>query len=146
MKLVRSGSGQADPRKNAILIAADPASMLLCAAASAALGRDGWRVFTLGDMSASVDVMFDLDLQKFLGKVWKKRPGMMVIVVFSETGEGLGFFAGAANTARGKIGGDVRIVLCSKAASGVSSKADLVEDDLGAILQWMQTAYEGSAG
>lgn len=133
-----------DPAKNVVLIAADPASALLCEAASAAFRRENWRVVALGDMSASVNVLFDLDLQKFLGKIWRPKSGFMLVIVFSETEEGLNFFAQAVDTSRKKFGRGIRLVLCGKVSKKTSIESDLTTEDLGEIFQWSQTAYEGS--
>ena len=47
------------------MISADYQSTLFSEAASALFHSDGWQVYSLGDMSSSIDVLFDLDLQKF---------------------------------------------------------------------------------
>ncbi len=135
----------ADPKKNAVFIAAESDSVLLCEAASASFKNEGWNVSMLGDMSKSVDVIFDLDLQKFLGRVWRQKPGIMEIVVFSRTEQGLNFFAESVNSAKEKINGDIMLVLCGKIGKKTQIKADLISDDLGVILQWSQTTYESTA-
>ena len=61
------------PKKNVIVLAADSKNSIHAQAAAASFHSDGWRVFSLGDLSDSIDVLFDLDLQKFLGKIWKKK-------------------------------------------------------------------------
>ena len=98
----------------------------------------------LGDMSASIDVLYDLDLQKFLGKVWKQKPGVMIIVVFSDTEEGLNFFAESVKTAKEKIGKNIRLVLCGKVSKKTKIESDLVAEDLDTILQWTESVYESS--
>ena len=98
----------------------------------------------LGDMSASINVLFDLDLQKFLGKIWKKKPGIMIIVVFSDTEEGLNFFADSVNSAKEKMGKNLKLVLCGKLGKKTSIKADLITEDLDAILEWSQSTFESS--
>ena len=81
-----------DPKKNVIVLAADSKSSLISEAASSAYHSDGWRVSHLGDMSSAINVLFDLDFQKLIGKIWKKKPGILIVVVFSQTSEGLIFF------------------------------------------------------
>ena len=131
-----------DERKNVIIISADSQSTLLSDAAAASFHSEGWTVSSLGDMSDSIDVLFDLDLQKFLGKVWSKRNGIMIIVVFSTTEEGLRFFAQAVNTAKDKQRKNLTLVLCSQMTKKTSIKADLITSDLESILQWSQTTFE----
>ena len=54
-----------EPQKNCIILAADPKSQLIGEAASASYRSQGWNVSVLGDMSSTIDVLFDLELQKF---------------------------------------------------------------------------------
>lgn len=131
-----------DERKNVMIISADSQSALLAEAATASFHSEGWHVFPLGDMSDSIDVMFDLDLQKFLAKVWAKNIGVMIIVVFSTTEEGLKFFAQAANSVKGKAGKNVNLILCSNMKKKSSIKSDLFANDLESVLQWSQTTFE----
>jgi len=83
IQIVNLENFEIDPKKNVIAISADHQSTLFSEAASASFHADGWQVYSLGDMSSSIDVLFDLDLQKFLTKVWKSGMGMMVIVIFA---------------------------------------------------------------
>lgn len=132
-----------DPKKNVIVLAADSKNSIHAQAAAASFHSDGWRVFSLGDLSDSIDVLFDLDLEKFLGKVWKKKEGIMVFVIFSETEEGQKFFSEAANSIKGKSGKNLHIILCSK-IKNTTAKADLVTENLDDALQWSQTIFEHS--
>ena len=132
---------EVDPKKNVIVIAADEKSALYSEAASASFHSDSWRVFSLGDMSDAIDVLFDLDLQKFLGKIWKQKNGIMVFVIFSESEEGLKFFSEAVNSVKGKFGKNLHLVLWSKNTK-TTAKADLVTENLEIALQWAQTIFE----
>ena len=137
-------NAEIDERKNVVLISADSQSLLIAEAASASFHSEGWNVSSLGDMSDAIDVMFDLDLQKFLGKVWLKNSDTMIIVIFSVTEEGLKFFSQAVNSAKGKIGKNLNLVLCSNLNKKTSVKADLVANNLETVLQWSQTIFERS--
>ena len=83
IQIIKLENFDIDTKKNVILISADHQSTLLSEATSASFHADGWQVYSLGDMSSSIDVLFDLDLQKLLTKVWKPGAGMMLIIVFS---------------------------------------------------------------
>lgn len=93
-----------NPKKNIIVISADAQSTLLSEAASASLHSSGWQVFHLGDMSSAINVLFDLDLQKLMGKIWKQKSDTMIILVFSNTEEGLNFFCRIYKLNQGKTG------------------------------------------
>ena len=133
-----------NPRKNVIIISADSKSALIAESASASFHSEGWNVSSLGDMSDAIDVIFDLDLQQFLGKVWTKKNGIMIIVIFSETNEGLRFFSQAVNSVKGKFGKNLNLVLCSKIKKNTLTKADLIADNLETVLQWSETTFEHS--
>lgn len=134
-----------DPERSAVVMAADPASAVLCEAAAAALRGGGWSTYALGDMSASINVMLDLDLRRLLARVWRGRRGMLAVCVFSDSEEGLHFFAESAGSALARAGRGARLVLCGPVGKKASLKADLVTDSLGDALQWVQTSYESMA-
>ena len=131
-----------DAKKNIVVIAADSQSIMYSEAASAACHLDGWLVSHLGDMSSAINVLFDLDLQKLVGKIWKQKSGILVIVVFSKTGEGLNFFADSINPIKKKSGKNVRLVLCGKISKKSQIVSDLTSDKIEDVLQWSRTVSE----
>ena len=131
-----------NPKNNIIVISADSHSNLLSEAASASLHSDGWRVFHLGDMSSAINVLFDLDLQKLMGKIWKQKSGVMIILVFSNTEEGLHFFAESINSIKEKLGKRIRLALCGKVGKKSKISSDLVSEKFEDILQWSKTISE----
>ena len=133
-----------NPKKNVIVISADYQSSLLAEAASASFHTDGWHVFPLGDMSSAIDVLFDLDLQKFVAKIWKSRIGIMIIVVFSSTEDGLKFFAESVNSIKSKFRRNLYLALCGNIKKNTVIKADLMGQNLETTLQWSQTTFESS--
>ena len=133
-----------DPKKNVIVISADYQSTLLSEAISASFHTDGWKVYSLGDMSTAIDVLFDLDLQKFLTKIWKTRMGVMIVVVLSSTEEGLKFFAESVNTIESKFRRNLHLALCGKLEKNTVLKSDLITQDIETVLQWSQTTFESS--
>ena len=146
MQIINLESVESDPKKNVIVISADHQSTLLSEAASTSFHRDAWQVYSLGDMSTAIDVLFDLDLQKLLTKIWKPRTGIMIIVVFSSTEEGLKFFAESVNSIEGKFRRNLHLALCGKVEKNTKIKADLKTQDIETVLQWSQTTFESSVG
>jgi hypothetical protein len=132
------------PKKNTIVISADQKSVLLSEAASACLHAEGWHVYSLGDMSTSIDVLFDLDLQKFVAKIWKPGSGIMIITIFSSTVEGMKFFSESINAIKGKFGKKLYLALCGNVGKNSNVKADLLEEDLEMILQRSETRFQSS--
>lgn len=133
-----------NPKNNIIVISADAHSNLLSEAASASLHSDGWRVFHLGDMSSAINVLFDLDLQKLMGKIWKQKSGIMIVLVFSNTEEGLHFFAESVNSIKEKLGKKIRLALCGKVGKKTKIQSDLISEKFEDVLQWSKTVSESS--
>ena len=92
IQIINLGHFNQESKKNVIVLSSDAQSILYAEAASAVFHSDGWNVFSLGDMSSAIDVLFDLDLKKMLTKIWKSKQEIMIILVFSSTEEGLKFF------------------------------------------------------
>lgn len=133
-----------NPKKNMLVLAADAKSSLLAEITATAFRSDGWKVSMLGNMSSAIDVLFDLDLQKFLAKYWKQKTGIMIIVVFSDSEEGLNFFSGAVNSVKENFGKKLFLALCGKVEKKTQIKADLISEKPEEIVQWCQTTFESS--
>jgi len=135
---------ETDIKKNIVVFSTDSKNSLMTQAASAAFHVEGWKVSQLGDMSSAIDVMFDIDLQRFLNKVWVKKQGLMVIVVFSSTESTIKFFSQAVNASKAKFGKALHLVFFTKLEKKTKEEADFVSDDIEKVLQWCQTVYERS--
>ena len=144
IQIIRLIEVDGNSKKNAVVFSTDFHEALSAQAASAAFHQGGWTISSLGDMSSAIDVMFDIDLQKFLNKIWIKKQGIMVIVIFSAMEGRLKFFSEAVNACKTKFGRNLHLVLCTSLSKKAKIKADLVADDLETVLQWCQTVYESS--
>jgi predicted transcriptional regulator len=132
-------------QKNAILISDDTKNTLYSEAAAVSFRFNEWKVFNLGNMSDAIDALFDLDLQKLLGKVWKQKNSIMIVVVFSSSEDSFKFFSEAINVIKTKSGKRLHLVLCGKLKKKTTTKADLVAENLEDVLQWSETTYESFA-
>ena len=128
--------------KNVIIISSDNQSLLDAQMASAVYHSQGWNTFSLGDMSLSMDVLFDLELTKLLSKIWKSKQGLMIVVVFSKTDESLKFFSESFYSVKGKNDENLYFILSGKIGKKISVKSDLQTEKLEDILQWSQTKFE----
>lgn len=131
-----------DSKKNVVVISADASSLLLSESASSIYHSDGWNVYHLGDMSLSIDVLFDLDFQKLLRRIWKQKLGILLVVVFSQTDEGLNFFSDSINPICAKSGKQIKLALCGKTSKKTKIGSDLTSEKIEDILQWSQTVFE----
>ena len=135
---------ETDLKKNVIVFSTDSNNSLMAQAASAAFHVEGWKISQLGDMSTAIDVMFDIDLQRFLNKIWTKKQSLMVIVVFSSTESTIKFFSQAVAASKAKFGKALHLVFCTKLTKKTKEEVDFVSEDIEKILQWCQTVYEST--
>jgi len=142
IQLITHHSGQSEPGKNVIILSADSESLLISESAGVAFRSQNWNVFSIGDMSSSIDVLFDLELRKLLSKTWKSKEGIMIILVFSQSEEGLKFFSDSFFSVKEKSENNLFLVLSGKTGKKVKIKSDLSAPTLEDILQWSNTKYE----
>lgn len=142
ISLIGLSEVEVDPKKNIVILATDYQNALLAQAASGALRTGKWKVSLLGDMSSAIDVMFDIDLQRFLNKIWPKRDGIMIIAVFASKEAEIKFFSHAVEAGKGKYGKNIHLALCTKIGKKIKTSADFVSSDVETLLQWCQTVYE----
>ena len=142
VQMITHHSSHFESGKNKIILSADSESSLISESAGAAFRSQNWNVFSIGDMSSSIDVLFDLELRKLLSKTWKSKEGVMIILVFSQTEEGLKFISDSFYSVKEKSENNLFIVLSGKTGKKVKIKGDLSTSKLEDILQWSNTKYE----
>ena len=142
IQIISISSQNPENEKNVIIISADSQSTLEAQAASAVYHSQGWNTFFLDDMSSSIDVLFDLELTKLLSKIWKSNQCLMIIVVFSQTEEGLKFFSESFFSVKGKNDDNLHLILSGKIGKKINIKSDLQTEKLEDVLQWSQTKFE----
>ena len=142
IQMVTHHSSKSESGKNVIVLSADYESLLISEAAAAAFRSQNWNVFSIGDMSSAIDVLFDLELRKLLSKIWKSKEGIMIILIFSYSEEGLKFFSDSFYSVKENTENNLFIVLSGKTGKKVKIKADLSTSKLEDILQWSNTKYE----
>ena len=142
IQMITHHSGHSESGKNVIILSADSESLLLSESAAAAFRSQNWNVFSIGDISSSIDVLFDLELRKLLSKTWKSKEGVMIIIVFSQSEEGLKFISDSFYSVKEKSENNLFIVLSGKTGKKVKIKGDLSAPKLEDILQWSNTKNE----
>jgi len=142
IQMITYNSNQSKSGKNIIILSADSESFLFSEGTGAAFRSQNWNVFSIGDISSSIDVLFDLELRKLLSKTWKSKEGLMIILVFSQSEEGLKFISDSFYSVKEKSENNLFIILSGKTGKKVKIKADLSTSKLEDILQWSNTKYE----
>lgn len=144
ISLIGISEKEFNTKKNIVVLSTDHQNLLYAQASTAVFHTENWKVSLLGDMSSAIDVMFDIDLQRFLNRVWPKRDGMMIIVIFSSTEGAIKFFSQAVDASKAKFGKNLHLALCTKIAKKIKITADLVTDNIENLFQWCQTVFESS--
>lgn len=133
-------------KKNVIVLAADKYSEPVARAVSAAYRAKEWSVFELGDMSATVNVLFDLDFERLVTKVWSGKHGILITVVFSNSVESLNFLADSLYPII-KKSKRMYLLLCGRGLDKLLPDIKSCDycsnddDSVAKILQWSDTAY-----
>jgi len=133
---------ESNPKKKIVILSGDPESTLLSEAASSSFHSSEWTVFHLGDMSSAINVLFDLDFQKLISKIWKQKSGILIVVVFSKTKERLNFFADSINPIKQKLGKRMHLVLCGKIEKKAKLDCDLQVENFENVKQWSETVFD----
>ena len=142
IQIINFHSQNLENEKNTIIISSDNQSLLDAQIASAAYHSQGWNTFFVGDLSLSMDILFDLELTKLLSKIWKLKQGLMIVVVFSKTDESLKFFSDSFYSVKGKNDENLHLILSGKIGKKTTIKSDLQTEKLEDMLQWSQTKFE----
>jgi hypothetical protein len=144
ISLIGLSEEEVNTKKNIVVLSTDYQNSLYAQAATAVFHTERWKVSLLGDMSSAIDVLFDIDLQRFLNKVWPTRDGIMIIVIFSSTEGAIKFFSQAVDASKAKFGKNLHLALCTKIAKKTKVTADFVSDNMETLFQWCQTVFESS--
>lgn len=144
LQILKQIPTELNPKKKVIVLSGDPENALLSEAASTSFHSKEWNVINLGDMSSAINVLFDLDFQKLVNKVWKQKSGVLIIVVFSARKERLTFFADSINPLKTKIGKKMNLILCGQVEKKVRLDCDLQTGNFADVIQWSETKYENA--
>jgi hypothetical protein len=135
---------ESNTKKKIIVLSGDPENTLKSEACSTSLRSKEWTIFHLGDMSSAINVLFDLDFQKLVSKIWKQKSGLLIVVVFSTTKERLNFFADSINPIKAKLGKHMNLILCGKVEKNAKLDCDLQTEKFEDVIQWSETVFENS--
>ncbi|MDX1441270.1 MAG: ArsR family transcriptional regulator [Nitrosopumilaceae archaeon] len=144
LQIFKQLPGESDPKRKAVVISGDPESTLVSEAASATLHSKEWIVFHLGDMSSSINVLFDLDFQKLINKIGKQKSGILITIVFANSKQRLTFFSDSISPIKEKIGKRMKLVLCGPIDKKSKLDCDLQTESFEDAIQWSQNVYENS--
>ncbi|MFQ5920521.1 MAG: B12-binding domain-containing protein [Nitrososphaerales archaeon] len=105
-----------------------------------------WAIYFLGNVASEVDLLFDIDLLKFLDKIWKTERGVMVLGVSVTLKERLKSIAQTIKSVREKLRKNVHVLDGGEAfrtedALTQSVEADFIAKDLYSAVEWAEKLY-----
>ncbi len=106
----------------------------------------GWETYYLGNVASEVDLLFDIDLLKFLNKIWAAEKGLMVIGVSVTRREHLKGVGATLKSVRSKFGKNLYVLAGGEAfgsedelTAGV--EADFIAKDLYSAVEWAEKLH-----
>jgi len=106
----------------------------------------GWETYYLGNVASEVDLLFDIDLLKFLNKIWTAEKGMMVIGVSVTRREHLKGVGATLKSVRSKFGKNLYVLAGGEAFGSedeltASVGADFIAKDLYSAVEWAEKLH-----
>jgi hypothetical protein len=90
-----------------------------------------------------------MDFQRFLGKIWNEKKGLIVVCIFSSQESSLRFLSIAANTLKKKLKGELFVVLLTSHELTDKSEhigADVAFTDLESLIDWCEKKFRSHTG
>ncbi len=134
-------SSDVDKTKNCILMNTEPTDDILSQSVAASLRSDAWNVNNMGDVSGVMDVFFDLELQKLLGRVWRGTPGVMILIVFGGNLGAFRFISSAVSTIHKKTPKNIRLAFCGDTGKKLLG-SEMATTDVSKLIQWCNTIHQ----
>ncbi|AIC15909.1 helix-turn-helix domain-containing protein [Nitrososphaera viennensis] len=142
--LVKFNAHPAEPKMNAhvLCIAGTDDRAHLAKSAAVVFQILGWDSRYVGSVEQDIDPFFDIDLQRYVSKVWGNKHGLMMVCVFS-SGEGpLRFIASTVKAIGGRLKGELRLAaLAPEAEAAAGENADYAAKDLQGMVDWAERQY-----
>ena len=109
----------------------------------------GWNSYFLGSVASETDLLFDIDLLKFLNKIWKTRRGLMILGISIMKKEHLRSTSETIKSIRSKLDKKMFILVEGDAIDIEDEQvnelgADLYVNNLDSVVQWAEELYKKS--
>lgn len=113
---------------------------------SVAFYLKGWNSYFLGNVASEMDLLFDIDLLKFLNKIWKTKRGLMVMGISVMQKEHLMGTGEIIKSIKSKLGKNIFALVEGKAVSAEEEVADDTGIDyyaknLSSAIEWAEQLH-----
>ena len=148
--LIKFDSSRDDIKSNtyAVFISAQGESDTIASKmTSVAFYVKGWNSYFLGNVASESDLLFDIDLLKFLNKISKTRRGLMIIGISVMQKEHLQSTSETIKSVRSKLGRNMFVLVEGEAfnAEDVIANdigADFYAKNLSSSIEWAEELYK----
>ena len=130
----------------AIAVAGSEDRMYYARGGAIALQILGWSSSYIGNVEQHIDPFFDIDLQRYITKVWNKKDGVMLICIYSSEESSLRFLLSATGSIKTKLRGHIDIIAVTNPELQPVSQdigADYVTGDIQSMITWAEQQYRG---
>jgi hypothetical protein len=130
----------------AIAVAGSEDRMYYARGGAIALQILGWSSSYIGNVEQHIDPFFDIDLQRYITKVWNKKDGVMLICIYSSEETSLRFLLSATGSIKTKLRGHIDIIAVTNPELQPVSQdigADYVTGDIQSMITWAEQQYRG---
>jgi hypothetical protein len=130
----------------AIAVAGSEDRMYYARGGAIALQILGWSSSYIGNVEQHIDPFFDIDLQRYITKVWNKKDGVMLICIYSSEESSLRFLLSATGSIKTKLREHIDIIAVTNPELQPVSQdigADYVTGDIQSMITWAEQQYRG---
>jgi predicted transcriptional regulator len=132
------------PNAYALFIVGSENNISYAKIAAIAFQMAGWTSTYIGNVEQYIDPFFDIDIQRYIAKIWSSKKGLMIICICSSEESSLRFLSTAAISIKSKLKGKVNVVLFTGKDLHFTLdnlEADYVADDLQSLVEFAEQEY-----
>ncbi len=136
-------------RAHSLSVAGSEDSVHFAKIASTILYLSGWNSTFMGNVELKIDPFFDIDIQRYVLKMYGTRNGLILVLIFSFSESTLRFLCNAFKNLKARFAGDFRLLLFTKEDLYDMAQTlgpDFVSSDLGSLIKWIEQEYKKSYG
>src|ERR671921_728054 len=128
---------------HAVCVAGSEDRVHIAKGTAVALLARGWDSSYIGDVGEQIDPFFDIDVQRYLSRLWANKHGLMLVCIFSSGEWSLRFLSSTAKEMKGRIRGELRIIAVTtqQLHSVAEESSDYVAKDLLALVEWSEREF-----
>jgi HTH domain len=133
------------PNAYAIVVAGSEDQIYSAKIGATTLQILGWNSLYIGNVEQHIDPFFDIDLERYITKIWDGKRGLMIICIYSTEESSLRFLSAATKSMKTKLKGQVNTILVSTSKLKIVTEVidvDYIAKDLQSLIEWTEQEYK----